>query len=185
MLNDIIKQSTARMQKSIEALKQEFSKVRSGRAHPSLLDHVRVPYYGNEVPLSQVASISVGDARMLVVTPWEKPMAAAIEKAILTSDLGLNPAAAGAVIRVPLPALTEERRRDMQKVVRAEAETARVAVRNIRRDANTEAKHLLKEKKISQDEERRAEDDTQKLTDKYIAEIDKLLAEKEKELMEV
>ncbi|MDP1707464.1 MAG: ribosome recycling factor [Gammaproteobacteria bacterium] len=185
MLNDIINQSTVRMQKSIDALKQAFSKIRSGRAHPSLLDHVRVPYYGNEVPLSQVASISVADARLLVVTPWEKQMAAAIEKAILTSDLGLNPAAAGAVIRVPLPALTEERRRDMQKVVRAEAETARVAVRNVRRDANAEAKLLLKEKNISQDEERHAEEDTQKLTDKYIAEIDKLLAAKEKELMEV
>lgn len=185
MLNDVIKQSTARMQKSIEALQQEFSRVRSGRAHPSLLDHVRVPYYGNDVPLSQVASVSVADARMLVVTPWEKPMAAVIEKAILTSDLGLNPAAAGVVIRVPLPALTEERRRDMQKVVRAAAETARVAVRNVRRDANTEVKQLLKDKTISQDEERRAEEDTQKLTDKYIAEIDKLLAAKEKELMEV
>ena len=185
MLSDAVNQATARMQKSIEALKQEFSRVRSGRAHPSLLDHVRVAYYGNEVPLSQVASFTVADARMLVVTPWEKTMAAAIEKAILTSDLGLNPAAAGTVIRVPLPALTEERRRDMQKVVRADAETARVAVRNVRRDANTEAKQLLKDKKISQDEERHAEEDTQKLTDKYIAEIDKLLAAKEKELMEV
>lgn len=185
MVNNITKQATARMVKSIEALKQELTKLRSGRAHPSLLDHVKVPYYGNDVPLSQVANITVGDARMLVVTPWEKTLAPAIEKAILTSNLGLNPVASGAVIRVPLPALTEERRRDMLKVVRAEAETARVSVRNIRRDANTEVKHLLKEKKISQDEERRAEEDTQKLTDKHIAEIDKLLAEKEKELMEV
>ncbi|MDO9371728.1 MAG: ribosome recycling factor [Gammaproteobacteria bacterium] len=185
MINDVTKQATARMVKSIEALKQEFAKLRSGRAHPSLLDHVQVPYYGNDVPLSQVASVNVADARMLVVTPWEKTMVPAIEKAILTSNLGLNPATSGAVIRVPLPALTEERRRDMLKVVRAEAETARVSVRNIRRDANTEVKHLLKEKKISQDEERRAEEDTQKLTDKHIAEIDKLLAEKEKELMEV
>ena len=185
MINDVTKQATARMVKSIEALKQDLTKLRSGRAHPSLLDHVKVSYYGNDVPLSQVASVSVADARMLVVTPWEKTLVPAIEKAILTSNLGLNPATSGAVIRVPLPALTEERRRDMLKVVRAEAETARVSVRNIRRDANTEVKHLLKEKKISQDEERRAEEDTQKLTDKHIAEIDKLLAEKEKELMEV
>lgn len=185
MISDVTKQATARMVKSIEALKQDLTKLRSGRAHPSLLDHVKVPYYGNDVPLSQVANVTVGDARMLVVTPWEKTMVPAIEKAILTSNLGLNPATSGAVIRVPLPALTEERRRDMLKVVRAEAETARVSVRNIRRDANTEVKHLLKEKKISQDEERRAEEDTQKLTDKHIAEIDKLLAEKEKELMEV
>ena len=185
MINDVTKQATARMMKSIEALKQDFAKIRSGRAHPSLLDHVQVPYYGNDVPLSQVASVNVADARMLVVTPWEKTMVPVIEKAILTSNLGLNPATSGAVIRVPLPALTEERRRDMLKVVRAEAETMRVSVRNIRRDANTEVKHLLKEKKISQDEERRAEEDTQKLTDKHIAEIDKLLAEKEKELMEV
>ncbi|MDA1107995.1 MAG: ribosome recycling factor [Proteobacteria bacterium] len=185
MINDVTKQATARMMKSIEALKQDFAKIRSGRAHPSLLDHVQVPYYGNDVPLSQVASVNVADARMLVVTPWEKTMVPVIEKAILTSNLGLNPATSGAVIRVPLPALTEERRRDMLKVVRAEAETTRVSVRNIRRDANTEVKHLLKEKKISQDEERRAEEDTQKLTDKHIAEIDKLLAEKEKELMEV
>lgn len=185
MINDVTKQATAHMVKSIEALKQDFAKLRSGRAHPSLLDHVKVPYYGNDVPLSQVANVNVADARMLVVTPWEKTMVPVIEKAILTSNLGLNPATSGAVIRVPLPALTEERRRDMLKVVRAEAETARVSVRNIRRDANTEVKHLLKEKKISQDEERRAEEDTQKLTDKHIAEIDKLLAEKEKELMEV
>ena len=185
MINDITKQATARMVKSIEVLKQDFAKLRSGRAHPSLLDHVKVPYYGNDVPLSQVANVNVADARMLVVTPWEKTLVPAIEKAILSSNLGLNPATSGTVIRVPLPALTEERRRDMLKVVRAEAETARVSVRNIRRDANTEVKHLLKEKKISQDEERRAEEDTQKLTDKHIAEIDKLLAEKEKELMEV
>ncbi len=185
MISDVTKQATARMVKSIEALKQDLTKLRSGRAHPSLLDHVKVSYYGNDVPLSQVASVSVADARMLVVTPWEKTLVPAIEKAILSSNLGLNPATSGAVIRVPLPALTEERRRDMLKVVRAEAETARVSVRNIRRDANTEVKNLLKEKKISQDEERRAEEDTQKITDKHIAEIDKLLAEKEKELMEV
>ena len=185
MVNDVTKQATARMLKSIEVLKHDFAKIRSGRAHPSLLDHVQVPYYGNDVPLSQVANVNVGDARMLVVTPWEKTMVPIIEKAILASNLGLNPATSGAVIRVPLPALTEERRRDMLKVARAEAETARVSVRNIRRDANTEVKHLLKEKKISQDEERRAEEDTQKITDKHIAEIDKLLAEKEKELMEV
>ena len=185
MVNDIKKNATERMQKSIEALKHELIKLRTGRAHTSLLDHITVAYYGNEVPLSQVATVAVADARMLTVTPWEKPMVPIIEKAILTSDLGLNPATSGTVIRVPLPALTEERRRDMIKVVRSEAEGGRVAVRNIRRDANNELKTLLKDKKISEDDERRSQDDIQKLTDKYIGEIDALLESKERELMEV
>ncbi|MEW6352942.1 MAG: ribosome recycling factor [Pseudomonadota bacterium] len=185
MINDIKKNATARMQKSLESLKQEFVKLRTGRAHTSLLDHITVSYYGSDVPLSQVANVTVADARMLTVTPWDKNMVQAIEKAILTSDLGLNPNTAGTVIRIPLPPLTEERRRDMIKVVRHEAEGGRVAVRNIRRDANNELKALLKEKKISEDDERRAQDDIQKLTDKYIAEIDKLLEAKERELMEV
>jgi len=185
MVNDIKKNATERMQKSVDALKLELAKLRTGRAHTSLLDHVTVAYYGSEVPLSQVANVSVADARLLTVTPWDKDMVQPIEKAILASDLGLNPATSGTVIRVPLPALTEERRRDMIKVVRGEAEAGRVAVRNIRRDANNELKVLLKDKKISEDDERRAQDDIQKLTDKYIGEIDKLLEAKEKELMEV
>lgn len=184
-MNDIKKNATQRMQKSIDALKHELTKLRTGRAHTSLLDHITVAYYGNDVPLSQVATVSVADARMLTVTPWEKVMVPVIEKAILTSDLGLNPATSGTVIRVPLPALTEERRRDMIKVVRSEAEGGRVAVRNIRRDANNELKVLLKDKKISEDDERRSQDEIQKLTDKSIGEIDALLDIKERELMEV
>lgn len=185
MVNDIKKNATDRMQKSLDSLKQELTKLRTGRAHTSLLDHITVPYYGSEVPLSQVANVTVADARLLTVTPWEKNMVQPIEKAILTSDLGLNPATSGTVIRVPLPPLTEERRRDMIKVVRGEAEGGRVAIRNIRRDANNELKGLVKDKKISEDEERRAQDEIQKITDKYIGEIDKLLEAKEKELMEV
>ncbi len=185
MIEDIKKDAAARMAKSIEALVGEFGKIRTGRAHTSLLDHINVNYYGSEVPIKQVANVNVEDARMLVVVPWEQSMVQAIEKAIMTSDLGLNPASAGAVIRVPMPPLTEERRRDLVKVVRHEAEGARVAVRNIRRDANNVAKELLKEKEISEDEERRAQDAIQKLTDKYIAEVDKLLAGKEADLMEV
>lgn len=185
MVNDIKKNATERMQKSLEALKHELTKLRTGRAHTSLLDHITVAYYGNDVPLSQVATVAVADARMLTVTPWEKSMVPIIEKAILTSDLGLNPATSGTVIRVPLPALTEERRRDMIKVVRSEAEGGRVAVRNIRRDANNELKILFKDKKISEDDERRSQDEIQKLTDKYIGEIDSLLEAKERELMEV
>ena len=185
MINEIKKNATERMQKSLEALKQELTKLRTGRAHTSLLDHITVSYYGSEVPLSQVANVAVADSRLLTVTPWEKTMVQAIEKAILTSDLGLNPATSGTVIRVPLPPLTEERRRDMIKVVRGETEGGRVAIRNIRRDANNEIKNLLKDKKISEDDERRAQDEIQKITDKYIGEIDKLLEAKEKELMEV
>lgn len=184
MINDIQKDAEIRMGKSIEALKGELTKLRTGRAHTSLLDHVAVDYYGNETPLNQVATVTVADARMLAVTPWEKNMVAAVEKAIITSDLGLNPTTAGSIIRVPLPALTEERRKDMIKVVRHEGELARVAIRNIRRDANSDFKSLLKEKDITEDEEHQAEDAMQKLTDKYVAEVEKLLDVKEKDLME-
>lgn len=185
MLNDILKDAEERMAKSVASLKQAFSKVRTGRAHASLLDHIKVDYYGSDVPLSQVANIAVSEARTLTITPWEKPMVPVVEKAIMTSDLGLNPSTSGQVIRVNLPPLTEERRRDMIKVVRAEAEAGRVAIRNIRRDANGDFKDLLKEKEITEDEERGAEDAVQKLTDKYIAEVDALLQQKEQDLMEI
>lgn len=185
MVNDIKKSATERMQKSLDSLKSELAKLRTGRAHPSLLEHVTVEFYGNQVPLSQAANVSASDARTLTVTPWDKSMVQPIEKAILTSDLGLNPSTSGSVIRVPLPPLTEERRRDMVKVVRAEAEHGRVAIRNVRRDANNELKTLLKDKKISEDDERRAQDEIQKLTDKFITDTDKLLEVKEKELLEV
>lgn len=185
MIEDIQKDAETRMQKSVEALKTEFSKIRTGRAHTSLLDHVTVEYYGSPVPLSQVSNINVEDARTLSLTPWEKDMVKPIEKAIMASDLGLNPSTAGTVIRVPVPPMTEERRRDLVRVVRAEAEGGRVAIRNIRRDANSDLKSLEKEKEISEDEQRRGEDGVQKLTDKYVAEMDKILEEKEKELMEV
>lgn len=185
MVNDIVKDARLRMDKSLEALKHEFARVRTGRAHTNLLDHVMVNYYGSEVPIARTANVNVQDSRTLSVTPWDKNMVAAIEKAIRSSDLGLNPVTAGTVIRVPLPALTEERRKELIKVVRAEAEKARVAVRNIRRDANLDCKELLKEKEITQDEERRAEAEVQKLTDVHIANVDKILAEKEAELMEI
>lgn len=185
MINGIQKRTAERMQKSIEALKQEFAKIRTGRAHPSLLEHVRVSYYGNDVPLSQVANVTVEDARSLAVTPWERNMVQAIEKAIMTSDLGLNPNTAGTVIRVPLPPLTEERRRDLIKVVRHEAENGRVAIRNIRRDANNELKAALKEKQISEDEDRRSQEQIQKTTDQFIKEVDKLLEQKEADLLAV
>lgn len=185
MIATIKKNAETRMQKSIEALEHELSKLRSGRAHPALLDQIKVPYYGNDTPLPQVASVTIGDARTLVVTPWEKSIVPAIEKAILNSGLGLNPTTAGTVIRVPLPPLTEERRREMIKVVKSEAENAKVAIRNIRRDANNEFKELLKKKEISEDDERRAQDDVQKITDKFVAEVDKVFAAKEKELMDV
>jgi len=185
VLQDIKKDAGNRMAKSVAALKVELTKIRTGRAHTSLLDHITVEYYGSQVPLNQVSNVGVEDSRTLTVTPWEKAMVPVIEKAILTSDLGLNPATAGTVIRVPLPPLTEERRKDMIRVVRHEAEGARVAVRNIRRDAIHDIKELQKEKMIGEDEERRAEDEIQVITDKYIAEVDKILAEKESELMEV
>lgn len=185
MIDDILKDADARMGKSIEALKGELTKLRTGRAHTSLLDHITVDYYGKETALNQVATVSVADARMLTVTPWEKSMVQAVEKAIITSNLGLNPATSGTVIRVPLPALTEERRRDMIKVVRGEGEQTKVAIRNIRRDAIGDFKELLKEKEISEDQEHQAEAAIQKITDKRTAEVDAVLEIKEKDLMEV
>ncbi|MGD2053921.1 MAG: ribosome recycling factor [Gammaproteobacteria bacterium] len=185
MINEIIQDAEVRMGKSIDALHTEFKKIRTGRAHPSLLDQIHVDYYGADTPINQVANVTVEDSRTLAVTPWEKDMVAKVEKAIMNSDLGLNPATAGTVIRIPMPPLTEERRKDLVKVVRHEAEQARVAIRNIRRDANSDFKDLLKEKEISEDEERNAEDQIQKLTDTYVGKIDKVLAEKEAELMEV
>jgi len=185
MLNDMKKDAETRMSKSIESLRTELTKLRTGRAHTSLLDHVMVDYYGSQVPINQVANVNVGDARSLTVVPWEKKMVPIVEKAILNSNMGLNPVTAGDVIRVPLPALTEERRRDMTKVVRAEGEAARVAIRNIRRDVLSDIKELLKAKDITEDEERRAQDEIQKITDKYVAEVDKLIEAKEKDLMEI
>ena len=185
MLEEIKKDAGSRMAKSVASLRQELTKIRTGRAHTSLLDHITVEYYGSEVPLNQVSNVGVEDSRTLTVTPWEKDMVAKIEKAIMGSDLGLNPATAGTVIRVPLPSLTEERRKDMIRVVRHEAEGGRIAIRNIRRDAIHDVKELLKEKMIGEDDERRAEEEIQSITDKYIAEIDQALAEKESELMEV
>ncbi len=182
-MDKIIKDTEVRMQKCIEAFKLDMSKVRTGRAHPSLLDHITIDYYGNQTPLSQVANVSVGDSRTLMITPWEKNMIPVIEKAIMTSNLGLNPATNGPVIRVPLPALTEERRKDLTKIVRGEAETARVSVRSIRRDANTVLKEMAKKKEIAEDEEHKLADLIQKLTDKFIIEVDHLLAAKEAELM--
>lgn len=185
MIDDIQKRTAERMAKSIEALKHELAKIRTGRAHPSLLDHVTVSYYGNEVPLSQTANIVAEDARTLSVTPWERTMVQAIEKAIMSSDLGLNPNTMGTVIRVPMPALTEQRRKDLVKVVRHEGENAKVAIRNIRRDANNEFKTALKDKAISEDQERKGQDQIQKLTDQYIKEVDKLLEVKETDLMAI
>jgi len=185
VLNEIKKDAGERMSKSVAALNQELTKIRTGRAHTSLLDHIMVEYYGSQVPLNQVSNVNVEDPRTLAVSPWEKEMVPVIEKAIMTSDLGLNPATAGTVIRVPLPPLTEERRKDMIRVVRNEAEGGRIAIRNIRRDAIHDVKELLKEKMIGEDEERRAEEEIQGITDKYIAQIDALLADKESELMEI
>ncbi len=185
MIDEIIQDAQTRMSKSVDSLRTELTKIRTGRAHPSLLDQVMVDYYGSMTPIKQVANVVAEDSRTLAVTPWEKPMVAAIEKAIMTANLGLNPASQGTVIRVPMPMLTEERRRDLVKVVKGEGEAGKVAVRNIRRDANSDFKELLKEKEISEDEARGAEDDIQKLTDKYVAEIDKLLEAKEKEMMEI
>ncbi len=185
MIADIKKSAEDKMRKSIEALKTEFSKVRTGRAHPGILDHVKVDYYGSLLPVSQVANVSVLDPHTLGVTPWEKKMATVIEKAIRDSDLGLNPATVGDLVRVPIPPMTEERRKELVKVVRGEAEGAKVAVRNIRRDAIAQLKELLKKHEIGEDEERRAQEEIQKMTDRHIADIDKLLAEKEKDLMAV
>ena len=185
MLDEIKKDAGERMAKSVASLKQELTKLRTGRAHTSLLDHIAVEYYGSQVPLNQVSNVGVEDSRTLTVTPWEKEMVAVIEKAILTSDLGLNPVSAGTVIRVPLPALTEERRKDMIRIVRHEAEGGRIAIRNIRRDAIGDVKDMLKEKMVGEDDEHRAEDEIQTITDKYIAEVDHVLADKESELMEI
>ena len=185
MIEDIKKDTRIRMHKTLDALRTELAKIRTGRAHPSLLEHVHVDYYGSEVPISQAANVSIEDARTLAVTAWDKTMVQALEKAIMKSDLGLNPVTAGTIIRIPLPPLTEERRVSLGKVVHHAGENAKIAIRNIRRDANSDFKSLLKEKDISEDEERDAEGEVQQLTDKYVSEVDKVLAEKEKDLMEV
>jgi ribosome recycling factor len=185
MLNEIKKDAQTRMNKSIESLRHAMTKVRTGRASTSLVDHLKVNYYGSEMPLGQVASIAVNDALSLTITPWEKPMVAAVEKAIINSDLGLTPNTAGTVIRINLPALTEERRRDLSKMVHGEGEDAKVAIRNIRRDANQQVKELLKEKEASEDDVRRMEDEIQKLTDAAIKEVDEVVKSKEQELMAV
>jgi len=182
---DTKKSAEQKMQKSIEAFRADLAKIRTGRAHAGLLDHVQVDYYGSMVPISQVANVGLADARTISVQPWEKKMVGAVEKAIRDADLGLNPATMGETIRVPMPALTEERRKELTKVVKGEAEGAKVAVRNLRRDAMEQFKKLVKDKTISEDDERRGQDEVQKLTDKFVAEIDKLVAEKEKEIMTV
>jgi ribosome recycling factor len=183
MIPELKKNAEQKMQKSLESLKHDLAKVRTGRAHTGILDHVQVEYYGNLVPINQVANVTLIDARTLGVQVWEKPMSGKVEKAIRDSDLGLNPAAQGEVIRVPMPMLTEERRKELIKVVKHEGEAAKIAIRNLRRDANTHLKDALKNKEVGEDDERKAQDDVQRLTDRYIAEVDKMLAEKEKELM--
>lgn len=185
MLADIKKDAQTRMGKSLETLRHELAKIRTGRAHPSLLEHVQVDYYGSLVPISQAANVAVDDARTLSVTPWDKSMVQVIEKAILTSDLGLNPSTAGQIIRIPLPPLTEERRIELGKVVHHEGENAKIAIRNIRRDANATLKDLLKEKEISEDMERKGQADVQQITDDAVKKVDEIVAEKEKELMEI
>jgi ribosome recycling factor len=185
MLDDIKKDAATRMAKCVHNFQADLKKLRTGRAHPSLVEHLKVDYYGSEVPLQQVASIAVEEGRTLVISPWEKTVVQAIEKAIFKSDLGLTPMTAGTVIRIPMPPLTEERRKEITKVLRHDAENARVAVRNVRRDVMNEIKHKMKDKHLSQDDERRAETDVQKLTDKHVADIDGLLAAKEKEVMQV
>jgi ribosome recycling factor len=182
---EIQKSTEQKMQKSVEALKHDYAKVRTGRAHTGLLDHIQVDYYGSMVPLNQVAQVGLGDARTITVQPWEKKMIPVVEKAIRDSDLGLNPATSGDIVRVPMPPLTEQRRKELVKVVKHEGENAKVAVRNLRRDANHHVKEMLKNKQISEDDDRRAEEAIQKLTDRYVAEIDKLSSEKEKEVMTV
>ncbi|NMM39231.1 MAG: ribosome recycling factor [Glaciimonas sp.] len=182
---DIKKNTDQKMQKSIDALKTDLAKVRTGRAHPGILDHIQVDYYGNPTMLTQVANVTLIDARTIGVQPWEKKMVAVVEKAIRESDLGLNPSTQGDMIRVPTPALTEERRKEMVKLAKNEAEDAKIAIRNIRRDANEALKKLLKDKACSEDDERRAQDEIQKLTDKFVADVDKLVAEKEKEILTV
>ena len=185
MINELQEDAETRMGKSVASLRNDLTKLRTGRAHTSLLDHITVEYYGSEVPLSQVANVSVLDSRTLSVSPWEKPMVQAIEKAIMNSNMGLNPATTGELIRIPLPPLTEERRKDMIKVVRAEGEGAKVAIRNIRRDVLSDIKSLLKDKEITEDDEHQAHDDVQKITDKYVKQVDDALVVKEKDLMEI
>ena len=185
MIADVKKTAEQKMRKTVEALKTDLAKVRTGRAHAGLLDHIMVDYYGTQTPIPQVGNVTLLDARTIAVSPWDRKMAPAIEKAIRDSDLGLNPAAMGETVRVPMPALTEERRKELIKVVRHEGENARVAVRNVRRDAISQLKDLLKQKKVAEDEERRAQDEVQKLTDRHIADIDKLLQQKESDLMAV
>lgn len=185
MLNDILKDAESRMGKSVESLRQTLAKIRTGRAHPSLLEHLQVEYYGSQVPLNQVANINVSDARTLSVVPWEKTMVAVVEKAIMNSDLGLNPATSGTNIRIPLPALTEQRRQELTKLVNQEGENAKIAIRNIRRDAIHHTKDLLKEKELSEDDERRAETDIQHLTDKFVAQVDEVVEAKDAEIMEI
>jgi ribosome recycling factor len=185
MINELKKSAEQKMQKTVETLKHDYQKVRTGRAHTGLLDHIQVDYYGALMPINQVANVTLGDPRTIAVQPWEKKMVPVVEKAIRDSDLGLNPATSGDVIRVPMPALTEERRKELIKVVRHEAENARVAIRNIRRDTNEHLKKLLKDHKVSEDDERHAQTDVQKITDRYIADIDKVLQAKEADLMAV
>ncbi|MBK7765890.1 MAG: ribosome recycling factor [Sulfuritalea sp.] len=185
MIPELKKTSEQKMQKSLEALKADLAKVRTGRAHTGILDHVQVDYYGSPVPITQVANVTLIDARTIGVQPWEKPMVAKVEKAIRDSDLGLNPSTQGELIRVPMPALTEERRRDLIKVIKHEGENAKVAIRNLRRDAISHLKEALKKKEVAEDDERRAQDDIQKLTDRYVAEVDRALADKEKDLMAI
>lgn len=184
-MHKVIKDAETRMHKSIDAFKAEIAKLRTGRANPGILEHIRIDYYGSEVPLNQVANVNVSDARTLTISPWEKNMVPIIEKAILNSDLGLNPATSGDLIRVPMPALNEERRKELIKVVRTEAETARVSIRNVRRDANALLKEMLKGKQITEDEERRLADDIQKLTNKFVTEVDQLTTAKEADLMAI
>jgi len=185
MIEEIIADAETRMGKSVEALKSELVKIRTGRAHPSLLDQIMVDYYGTDTPINQVANVTVEDSRTLAVAPWEKQMVAVVEKAIINSGLGLNPSTAGNLIRIPMPPLTEERRRELVKVVKSDGENAKIAIRNIRRDANSDFKDLLKEKDISEDESHQAEDSVQKHTDKFVASVDEVIAIKEKELMEI
>ena len=185
MISELKQTTEAKMQKSLEALRLDLAKIRTGRAHTGLLDHVQVDYYGSLIPINQVANITLLDARTIGVQPWEKTMVGKVDKAIRDSDLGLNPATQGDLIRVPMPSLTEERRRDLIKVVKHEGEGAKIAIRNLRRDANNHLKDALKSKDIAEDDERRTQDDVQKLTDRYVIEVDRLLAEKEKELMAV
>lgn len=185
MIEEILADAAARMSKSVDSLGAELTKIRTGRAHPSLLDQIQVDYYGTATAINQVANVTVEDSRTLAVAPWEKQMVAVVEKAIINSGLGLNPSTAGNLIRIPLPPLTEERRRDLVKVVKADGESAKIAIRNIRRDANSDFKELLKEKDISEDECRQAEDTVQKHTDKFVASVDAVIADKEKELMEI